>query len=143
EDLRHLDRICAAEPAVAGIEVDAEMVRIAEAVHDLLETGDRAGQRPVRLEEQRHAVVLRDTKRFVQLLDYGEYLLILRKLMAERGRGLPLGRDDIFDTDRRRCPYRLDDLRRAIPPRRRRIEQIRMRAIRRNRQPLRLEHPPQ
>ena len=59
EHLGHLNRIRTAEPRIPGVQIHAERIRVAEAIHHILDALDAVGNGAVRFEENMHSVVRR------------------------------------------------------------------------------------
>ena len=142
EDPGHLDRVRAAEPRVAGIQVDPQRLGISEHFEDVPESLDRVGDRPVRLQQNANSVVFRHANGAVELLGDDEDALVVGEVFGPLRPRLQLGRDHVLDPDGRREPDGFHDLGRAEYPGIAGLEQGGMGANRGRRDPVLLEQPP-
>lgn len=124
EGFHKLQRIAAAEPRIAGVEVDADGFLMTERVEDATHAVHGVGENAVGFYQQLDAQGLRPADRFVEFLADAEQALIVAEMVAEFRLRVALGGDDLVDAEEVGELDRLDDLRRAVTVGRGGIQQI-------------------
>jgi hypothetical protein len=114
EGFDELQRIAAAEPGVAGVEVDADGFLVAERVEDAGHAVHGVGEDAVGFQQQLDAEGFRPADRFVEFFADAEEPLVVGEVVAEVGFRIALGGDDLFDAEEMGELDRLDDFRGAV-----------------------------
>ena len=114
ENFDELERIAAAEPGVAGVEIDADGILVTERIENAGHAVHGVGEDAVRFQQKLDAEGFRPTDRFVEFLADAEEALLVGEVMAEVRLRIAFGGDHLFHAEEVGELDGFDDLRCAV-----------------------------